>query len=90
MKLKPYMVTTKHRGVFVGLLDPADINNATLAMQEARMAIKFGTSHGVMQLADTGPTEASIISSKADIPVLHDITAVFRVTDEAWAAWQIY
>ena len=26
-------------------------------------------------------------SAAADIPVLHDVTAVFEITAEAWAVW---
>ena len=51
------------------------------------MAIRFGTTRGLMELADTGPTAKSKISAPADIPVLHDITAVFRITDKAWKKW---
>lgn len=85
----PILVTTKHRGVFAGLV-PAeqDLNRTTMALRQARMAIKWGTSRGVMQLAESGPTKSSKIGAPADIPALHDITAVFAITGEAWAAWQ--
>ena len=86
--LKPVLVTTKHRGVFAGLV-PADANLGapTLALAAARMAIYWGTTKGVMELAQTGPTSKSKISAPADIPVLHDITAVIAITDAAWAKW---
>ena len=51
------------------------------------MAIRWGTKRGVMQLANTGPTDDSLISEKADIPSLRDITAVFSITDKAWEKW---
>ena len=41
----------------------------------------------VMELAEVGPNQKSKISAKADIPMLHDITAVFTVTAEAWEKW---
>lgn len=86
--MKPILVTTKHRGVFAGLIeDGADLTATTLALADARMAIYWGTTKGVMELAETGPTDKSKISAPADIPVLHDITAVFAITDEAWRAW---
>lgn len=84
---KPYLITTAHRGVFAGLVDPATIDQPTLTVDQARMAIYWGTTKGVMQLADTGPTGKSRISAPADIPVLHNVTAVFAMTDGAWAAW---
>ena len=87
---KPVMVTTKHRGVFAGLVpEDADLTVATLSLKKARMAIRFGTTKGVLQLAETGPTGSSKISAPADVPVLHDITAVFAVTPEAWAMWEV-
>jgi hypothetical protein len=84
----PVLVTTQHRGVFAGLV-PADHDMAQKAfpLKAAKMAIYWGTTKGVMQLAHTGPTSSSKISAPADIPMLHDITAVFRITDEAWEAW---
>lgn len=86
--MKPVLVTTKHRGVFGGLVpDDQDLTASTMALKEARMAIRFGTTKGVMQLADTGPTENSNISAPADIPVLHDITAVFEIKPDAWKKW---
>lgn len=83
------LITTKHRGVFAGEIDDDfDRQATTLAVSNARMAIRFGTSKGLLQLAETGPTGSSAISAPADIPALHDITAVFAITDEAWAKWQ--
>ena len=87
--LPPGLVAAKHRGVFPGLV-PADQDLAasTMALKGARMAIYWGTTKGLMQLCQTGPTEKSRISAPADIPVLHDITAVFSITPEAWSKWQ--
>ena len=87
--MKAVLVTTKHRGVFAGLVeDDQDLAAETMSLKEARMAIYFGTTRGLMELADTGPTEKSRISAPADVPVLHDITAVFEIKDEAWKAWK--
>lgn len=85
---KPVLVTTKHRGVFGGLVpEDQDMGAETLALGEARMAIYWGTTNGVMQLADTGPTDKSKLSAKADIPSLRDITAIFNITEGAWSQW---
>lgn len=87
--MKPVLVTTAHRGVFAGLIsENADITSKTLSLSQARMAIYFGTTRGVMELAETGPTGKSRIGATADIPVLHDVTGVFDITEEAWAKWQ--
>lgn len=86
--MKPVLVTTQHRGVFAGLVpDDQDMNVRTIALKNARMAIYFGTTKGVLELAHTGPTAKSRISAPADIPALHDITAIADITEDAWAKW---
>ncbi len=86
---RPVLVTTAHRGVFAGLIDDdQDINAKTMPLKSAKMAIYWGTSKGLMELCDTGPTRTSKISAPADIPALHDITAIFDISAEAWAKWQ--
>ena len=87
-KMIPVLVTTAHRGVFAGEV-PATQDMAAKAMplKNARMAIYWGTTRGVIELAETGPTSKSKISARADVPMLHDITALFAITPEAWAKW---
>lgn len=86
--MKNVIVTTTHQGVFCGQIeDDQDVNAETMPLKNARMAIDFGTTKGLMQLAETGPTSKSKISAKTNILSLRDITAVFDVTDEAWAKW---
>ena len=88
-EMRAVLVTTKHRGVFAGLVpQDQDIAAPTMALKQARMAIYWGTTKGLMQLCATGPTGSSKISAPADIPALHDITAVFAITPEAWTKWQ--
>ena len=83
------IITTVHRGVFAGEIDDdQDLTVKAMPLRGARMAIYFGTTRGLLELAETGPTAKSKISAPADIPMLHDITAVFAVTDKAWAKWQ--
>ena len=86
--MKNVLITTSHRGVFAGQIpEDQDISAKSMPLKNARMAIYWGTSRGVMQLCDTGPTEKSRISDPADISMLHDITAVFDITDKAWKKW---
>lgn len=88
MKKLAVLVTTKHRGVFAGLIpEKQDLTATSMPLEAARMAIYWGTTKGLMQLCETGPTSSSKISAAADIPMLHDITAVFAITEEAWAKW---
>ena len=87
--MKPVLVTTKHKGVFAGMVaDDQDLNALTMPLKAARMAIYWGTTKGLFELAHTGPTKNSKISAPADIAALHDITAVIDITLEAWEAWE--
>ena len=82
---RPVIVCTIHRGVFFGYAD--DTSGDTIKLTGARMAIYFGTTKGVMQLAETGPTSNSKISARADID-LRAVTAVFEVSPAAVIAWE--
>ncbi|WHZ35731.1 hypothetical protein [Sagittula sp. MA-2] len=87
--MKPVLITTQHRGVFAGLVpEDQDMTARSMPLKSARMAIYWGTTKGVMQLAETGPTAKSRISATADVPMLNDITAIFDITEKAWDAWK--
>ncbi len=88
--MKNVLITTLYKGVFFGkIADDADITAKKLTnIKDCRMAIRWGTTKGVMELADTGPTDKSRISSKCDVPVLHGVTAVFQVTNKAAEVWE--
>ena len=85
IKSRPVIVCTEHRGVFYG--NAADTAGDTIHLKGAKMAIYWGTTKGVMELAKVGPNAKSKISSRADIEV-RKVTAVFEVTPAAAAAWE--
>lgn len=87
--MKSIIITTEHRGVFYAEVeDNTDLTQKTLQnLKNCRMAIYWGTTKGIQELADTGPTPSSKISSPSDIIILHDVTAIFSVTEEAKVAW---
>ena len=82
---RPVIICTEHRGVFFGYA--ADTSGDTVQLRGAKMAIYWGTSRGVMELANTGPTDKSRISLPADIEV-RKVSAVFEVTAGAAAKWE--
>jgi hypothetical protein len=84
-KERPVIVCTEHRGVFFGYADDTGGNSVNL--KRARMAISFGTTRGVVELAETGPTGRSKISARADMDV-RKVTAVFEVTPAAAEKWE--
>lgn len=84
MTERPVIICTEHRGVFYGYA--TDTSGDVVKLARAKMAIYWGTTRGVMELAHTGPTSKSRISAPADIEV-RKVTAVFDVTPEAEAKW---
>ena len=82
---RPVIVCTSHRGVFFG--HASDTSGDVIHLSGAKMAIRFGTTRGVMELANTGPTTESKVSLPADIEV-RSVTAVFEVTPEAAVKWE--
>lgn len=86
---KNVLITTQHRGVWFAQVDAnADLTQKTLTnLKNTRMAIYWGTTKGLHELCDTGPTSSSKISAVSGIEVLHDITAVFQVSDQAAKKW---
>jgi hypothetical protein len=84
-KARPVIVCTTYKGVFFGYAESTDGDVIKLA--RARMAIYWGTTRGVMELAETGPTGSSKISARADLE-LRGITAIFEVAEGAVAKWE--
>jgi hypothetical protein len=83
--VKPVIVCTSYKGVFFGYAE--DTSGDRILLKDAKMAIYWGTTKGVMELAHSGPTEKSKISAPADIEV-RGVTAIFMVTPEAEAKWK--
>lgn len=86
-KSSPVIVCTKHRGVFFGYASGPTKGVDPIELKRARMAIYWGTTRGIMELAETGPTAKSKISARADLE-LRDVTAVFQVTPAAVEKWE--
>lgn len=81
---KAVVVCTEYRGVFFGITD--DSSGETIHLEECRMAIYWGTTKGVQELAATGPTSKSRIGA-ACVAEIRKVTSVFNVTDEAKEQW---
>lgn len=79
------IVCTEHRGVFFGYA--TDTSGDKIELKRARMAIRFGTTRGVMELAETGPTHNSLVSARADLEVRR-VSAVMEVTPAAAEKWE--
>lgn len=84
---RPVIVCTEFKGVFMGYAE--DTTGDRIILKRAKMAIRFGTSKGVMELADTGPTSSSKISARAPEIEIRKISAVFEMTPAAVARWEV-
>ena len=87
MDTKYVIVTTTHRGVFFGRLERYDEDKKIAVLCDCRMAIYWGTTNGLFELANTGPTPKSKISAPAPTVTLHDCTSLIDVAADAVAAW---
>lgn len=86
--MKPIIITTQHRGVFFGMVpEDQDLTARTMQLKQARCAIYWGTTKGIAELAESGPTAKSRIGAPADLDAIHDITAVWSVTEGAAQKW---
>jgi len=84
-KLRAVLVTTAHRGVFMGMASATD--GETIALKDARLCVYWSSDvKGFMGLAANGPTKSCKIGPPADI-TLRNITAVLEVTPAAKKAW---
>lgn len=72
-------------GVFFGWA--SDTSGEVVHLRAAKMAIRWGTTRGVMELAHSGPNDKSLVSLPADIAV-RKVSAVFEVTPEATEKWE--
>ena len=80
------IVFTSHRGVFFGYTSFPSGDVVTLS--RCRMAIRWGTSRGVLELADTGPTERSKLSAQVAVMEIRHVTAFATVSEQALARWE--
>lgn len=83
--MKTIMLTTAHRGVFCAKVeDDQDLTPTTLTdLKDAKMVIRWRSGKGLQYMAKHGPTSECQLSTACNIPVLHNITAVFEIEDAA-------
>lgn len=84
------LVTTSHRGVFFGYFDSwVDDEYKHIRVTKCRNCISWSSLiKGVFGLAATGPDGNCRVGPAVDVPMLRDVTAVVRVTDEAIKCWE--
>ena len=86
-KRQKVIVTTEHRGVFYGGLQSYDEEARVAVLTDCCMAIYWGTTDGLFQLAATGPTTKSKLSAVAPKIRLEKCVSILNVSGDAEAAW---
>ena len=87
-RMRPYLVTTAHRGVFFGWAD--DIDGTTITLHKARNCIYWSADcRGFLGLANTGPTSGCRIGAPAEELQVRAVTSVALCSDAAAHAWGI-
>ena len=86
-ELRPVVVTTAHRGVFVGYTtDPSDAE--IVRLERGRMIVYWPEStRGVVGLAVRGPGAGSRVSPPATI-TLRNVTSVIEASAAAAEQWE--
>lgn len=86
---RPVVVTTEHRGVFFGFIDPARIRDEQIELERARLCVYWSPAmHGFMGLASMGPDKDCKIGPAVESITLRKITSVIGVSPDALKRWE--
>lgn len=90
MKKTAVLVTTEYRGVFFGFIDPKEMRETTVTLDEARNVIYWSSDvNGFLGLTSNGPTSNCRISNVAGGPiVVHKVTSITACQDSAIQKFQ--
>lgn len=86
---RPVVVTTAHRGVFVGYTADRSDDPETIELVRAHMIVYWAAGNrGILGIAAKGPVNGSRVSPQVTRIILRNVTAVMDATDEAAKAWE--
>ena len=87
-KCRPVLVTTAHRGVFVGYANGEE-REASIELTDARMIVYWPAENkGVLGVAVDGPKKGARVSQAVPRIRLNNVTAVIEATAAAAEAWE--
>lgn len=87
----PVIVTTQHRGVFFGHIDPKQLNERSVTLYGCRNAMYWSQeTGGFLGLASKGPGAGSKIGETAEEALLHDVTSVAKCSADAAKKWETW
>jgi hypothetical protein len=86
----PVLVTTQHRGVFFGYIDPAQRQAPHVDMIGVRMCLYWHASvGGFLGLTSRGPNSECRISARSGgVFTARDVTSITDCSPEAVKAWE--
>jgi hypothetical protein len=87
----PVLITTAHRGVFFGYIDPAQRHESIVDVTNVRNCLYWHSSvGGFLGLAVTGPSKESRVGAKIGnlTTTIRDVTLIAECTPEAVKAWE--
>jgi len=90
-KKRAVVVTTAHRGVFVGYTTQSKTSdkNDTIALTDARMVVYYSAAtRGALGIASMGPQLGSRVSPAVDGITLRSVTSVADASGDAVKAWE--
>ncbi len=89
MSRKPVLITTQHRGVFFGYIEPGTENDDPITVTEKQMCTYYSKAmRGVFGLAVHGPDKDCKIGPPVKEAKIKNITSVVECTDEAAKNWK--
>lgn len=84
----PVLVTTEHRGVFFGYIEPGDVLKDPLKIYKKQMCTYYSADmHGVFGLAKYGPSKSCKIGPPVEWATVKGITSVVGVSKDAEKRW---
>jgi len=86
----PVLITTQHRGVFFGFIDPKKRHEPHIDMTGVRNCIYWAASvGGFLGLAATGPNRDCRIGARIEGTfTARDVTSITDCTESAVKAWE--
>lgn len=85
----PVVITTKHRGVFFGYIDPKEAGDEVLHVTDKRVCLYWPREvRGFLGLASDGPLSGSRVSKAVPEAFMRDVTDVVVCTPKAAERWE--
>ena len=82
------LICTKYKGVLLGFIHPSETRATTVEAFNVRFCVFWSVPmKGVLGLAVFGPDKDCKIGPVVSSAILHEVTAIFRVTETALKAW---